>query len=108
MTLQPCEHEWENAEGQPTMCPGCMEREIERLQNQLASTNTRSETERLNREQQSSSFAKLLADRDRKIKQLQSAIDRSGFDVSPCTVCGYPVVCLPDGLPMCETCHDAC
>lgn len=32
------------------------------------------------------------------------AIDRGGWDISPCGGCGDPVVCLPDGLPMCESC----
>lgn len=36
--------------------------------------------------------------------ELQDAIDRSGFDVAPCTLCGLPVVCLPDGSPGCEKC----
>lgn len=36
--------------------------------------------------------------------QFADAIDRSPYDVSPCMVCGLPVVCLPDGMPMCEPC----
>lgn len=32
------------------------------------------------------------------------AIARSGFDISVCHHCGVPVVCLPDGLAMCEAC----
>lgn len=35
---------------------------------------------------------------------LEEAINRSGFDVSPCQHCGMPVVCLPDGMPCCEEC----
>ena len=34
------------------------------------------------------------------------AFDRSGYDISPCTVCGDPVVCIPDGMPMCEPCAE--
>lgn len=32
------------------------------------------------------------------------AFDRSGYDISPCTVCGAPVVCIPDGLAVCNPC----
>jgi hypothetical protein len=32
------------------------------------------------------------------------ALRRSGLDISPCMACGLPVVCLPDGLTMCEDC----
>ena len=35
---------------------------------------------------------------------LHDAIDRGGYDVSPCGSCGDPVVCIPDGLPLCESC----
>lgn len=35
---------------------------------------------------------------------LQAAIERSGLDVSLCMTCGEPVVCLPDGVQMCESC----
>ena len=35
------------------------------------------------------------------------AILRSGFDLSPCRICGLPVVCIPDGLPVCEKCGRA-
>lgn len=42
--------------------------------------------------------------RGRERDALRAAIDRSGFDLSPCGVCGEPVVCIPDGLPMCEPC----
>jgi hypothetical protein len=34
------------------------------------------------------------------------AFDRSGYDISPCTVCGAPVVCIPDGMTLCEPCAD--
>jgi hypothetical protein len=35
---------------------------------------------------------------------LSDAIDAGGWDMSPCGNCGTPVVCLPDGLPQCESC----
>jgi len=34
----------------------------------------------------------------------KDAYDRSGLDISPCGECGHPVVCIPDGLPICEPC----
>jgi len=34
------------------------------------------------------------------------AVARSVFDTAPCRVCGLPVVCLPDGLPLCEPCAE--
>ena len=37
---------------------------------------------------------------------LLAAIERSGFDVSPCRNCGEPVVCIPDGLAMCKDCAE--
>lgn len=36
--------------------------------------------------------------------ELAEAIARSGMDISPCMNCGLRVVCIPDGLPMCEAC----
>ena len=41
-----------------------------------------------------------LEDRD----SYRDAIDAGGWDISPCDVCGTPVVCLPDGLPCCRDC----
>ena len=38
------------------------------------------------------------------INELTEAIDRGGFDLSLCGRCGKLVVCIPDGLPMCEGC----
>lgn len=35
---------------------------------------------------------------------LARAIERGGFDVATCLRCGELVVCIPDGLPMCEGC----
>jgi len=32
------------------------------------------------------------------------AIERSGYDICVCMDCGAPVVCIPDGMPMCEPC----
>lgn len=37
-------------------------------------------------------------------QMLDNAIKAGGWDISPCGSCGQPVVCLPDGLPMCESC----
>lgn len=37
-------------------------------------------------------------------KIYMEALDRSSFDMSLCRVCGQPVVCLPDGLAVCEPC----
>jgi len=39
-----------------------------------------------------------------RVKLLESAIDAGGWDMSPCGSCGIVIVCLPDGLPMCEKC----
>ena len=39
-----------------------------------------------------------------KLVELRAAFDRSGLDVSPCKVCGEPVICIPDGMPCCESC----
>jgi hypothetical protein len=44
---------------------------------------------------------------EQPVDQYQELIDtlvRSGLDISPCTSCGLDVVCIPDGLPMCEDC----
>lgn len=38
------------------------------------------------------------------IEALQTAIFDGGFDLSPCRVCGKVIVCIPDGVPVCETC----
>ena len=42
----------------------------------------------------------IVSDRD----ELRAAIDRGGWDISLCGLCGLPVVCLPDGAPLCESC----
>jgi hypothetical protein len=69
-----------------------------------------------------------VAERDKEIaslrQQLSAAEERAGkaedrekiwsdgakaggLDLSPCMICGDPVVCLPDGMPMCESCGQA-
>ena len=35
-----------------------------------------------------------------------AAIDRGGYDVSPCLICQELVVCIPDGMAMCEACAE--
>lgn len=42
-----------------------------------------------------------------KCAELLRAIDRAGFDVCPCRLCGDPIICIPDGLPMCPACAEA-
>ena len=37
---------------------------------------------------------------------LFAAIERSGFVLSPCGICGEVVVCIPDGLAMCKACAE--
>ena len=37
---------------------------------------------------------------------LVAAIDRGGYDVSPCLICQELVVCIPDGIAMCEKCAE--
>ena len=39
-------------------------------------------------------------------RALTEAIARSGYDLSVCMDCGSPVVCIPDGMPMCEPCAE--
>ena len=41
-------------------------------------------------------------------RKLYEAIERSGFDLSPCMQCGEAVVCIPDGLAMCLKCVEKC
>ena len=36
--------------------------------------------------------------------KLTEMVNRSGLDVSPCRLCGKPVICLPDGLACCKAC----
>lgn len=35
---------------------------------------------------------------------MKAALERSGYDLSMCSKCGLPVICLPDGMPICEPC----
>jgi ferredoxin-thioredoxin reductase catalytic subunit len=37
-------------------------------------------------------------------RALTKAIERSGFDICPCKVCGSTTVCIPDGLAVCKPC----
>ena len=37
----------------------------------------------------------------------RDALHRSPYDISLCMECGKPVVCIPDGMPMCEPCGAA-
>ena len=37
---------------------------------------------------------------------LVAAIERGGYDVSACVICQELVVCIPDGLAMCEQCAE--
>ena len=48
----------------------------------------------------------MRADRIVAELDLHRAIERSGFAVSPCRVCGELVVCIPDGLAMCRHCAE--
>ena len=38
--------------------------------------------------------------------ELALAIEIAGMDISPCGKCCLPVVCIPDGLPMCQRCAE--
>ncbi len=38
--------------------------------------------------------------------EYNDALDRSPYDISPCMECGKLVVCLPDGMPMCDPCGE--
>jgi ribosomal protein L37AE/L43A len=52
-------------------------------------------------------YSKVFREMDAKLEQLQAinrAYERSGLDISPCMFCGEPVICLPDGMPMCAPC----
>lgn len=37
---------------------------------------------------------------------IMQAITDGGYDLCPCCLCGKPVVCIPDGLPMCRGCAE--
>lgn len=34
------------------------------------------------------------------------AFERSGLDVAPCSLCGLPVVCVPEGGALCKECAE--
>lgn len=38
--------------------------------------------------------------------EIENALHRSNFDIAPCSVCGEPVVCLPEGGALCNECAD--
>jgi hypothetical protein len=40
------------------------------------------------------------------LELLNEAVQNAGFDVSPCTSCGCPVICIPDGLALCRDCAE--
>lgn len=48
-----------------------------------------------------------LSKAEAEIDALDEAIDRGGYDVAPCMVCGKAVVAVPDGLPCCMGCAKA-
>lgn len=50
-------------------------------------------------------LAAVITELDRH-RTFQAALDRSPYDICPCQGCGEPVVCVPDGMPMCEGCED--
>jgi hypothetical protein len=35
---------------------------------------------------------------------IKQAFVRSDLDICPCMRCDLPVICIPDGLPMCPEC----
>jgi hypothetical protein len=41
-----------------------------------------------------------------QIGVLLRSIERGGMDLAPCRLCSDPVVCIPDGLPMCASCAE--
>ena len=38
--------------------------------------------------------------------ELWAAVERSGYNVSPCLICQELVVCIPDGIAMCRHCAE--
>lgn len=52
----------------------------------------------------SSAVQSMLDSVQARCDYLERAIDAGGWDLSPCGSCGTAVVCLPDGLPLCESC----
>jgi hypothetical protein len=41
------------------------------------------------------------------VQAIDAALTNSGCDISPCTECRIPVVCLPEGMALCRTCAEA-
>jgi len=39
-----------------------------------------------------------------EIERLRGAITAGGFDLAPCRLCGRTIVCVPDGIALCESC----
>ena len=39
-----------------------------------------------------------------RLRAIENAYHRSDLDIEPCLHCSLPVVCLPDGMPLCEAC----
>jgi len=37
---------------------------------------------------------------------LKDAYDRSGLDISCCSDCQAEVICIPDGMPLCQPCAE--
>lgn len=50
--------------------------------------------------------ARQIAKLARAAAILTGALKDGGYDLSPCGCCGKPVVCIPDGLPMCKGCAE--
>lgn len=38
------------------------------------------------------------------LTDVAQAVADSDMDVSPCSMCHKPILCIPDGLPCCEAC----
>lgn len=49
-------------------------------------------------------FLHQLREAEEKATELERRIERGGLDQSPCKGCGVIIVCISDGLPMCESC----
>lgn len=55
-------------------------------------------------EQERDELREQLGKSRRAIIVFDAAIERSELDVLLCSACGRPVVCLPDGMPICRPC----
>ena len=49
-------------------------------------------------------FRAAVARANANADELRAALARSPYDVAACSECGRPVVCLPDGQPVCNEC----